>query len=104
MPFKIGDHFGLTEKVASEQKLAGEERADHVGIWQKNIPEGTAYADVLRHLSTSEMCLRKSKRDSDWSRISKEGMEREVGNNCANCKAQSRVLIGLSHLVLTMAL
>lgn len=42
-----------------------------MGIWQKNIPEGTVYANVLRHSSTSQMCLRKSKGVSDWSRVSK---------------------------------
>lgn len=57
--------------MASEQKLAGKERADHVGMWKKNIPEGRAYAHVLRHSSISEMCLRKSKGGSDWSRVSK---------------------------------
>ena len=47
--------------MAYEKKLAGKERADHVGIWKKNIPERRAYSHVLRHSGISEMRLRKSK-------------------------------------------
>lgn len=51
--------------------------------------EGSAYANVLRHLHTCEVCLRKSKEANDWSGVSKGGW-RGGGGNSTMCKAQSK--------------